>query len=66
MGRISVSKIEEAARLHLMERKSYSQIGAIMGMTKWQARDLVKAADCYLRGFAEGFKAAGSLKRSEG
>lgn len=55
--------LERTAELRLKERLSYSQIGRAFGISKWDARNLVKLSTCYLRGFAAGFKAARELAR---
>lgn len=53
---------EQALKLRLLESKSYADIGRALGLTKWQARDLVKAASAFLDGYGAGFRAARELR----
>lgn len=55
--------LDQAAHLRLVEGKSYRQIGAAMGLTKWQARDLVGRVESFMLGYSAGFKAAAALAR---
>lgn len=59
-------QMEQAAKLRLEGSKSYSQIGAAMGITKWQARDLVKRSLLFLDGYGAGFKAATAFRSDHG